>query len=432
MSKRKVSIKSASVLTLGCNKNTVDSELIIGRLKANDINIVQDVNKADALIINTCGFIKSAKEESVNLIMQACDLKETKKIKKLIVVGCLAERYKQELAEQIHQVDKFFGINASEDILKELKGENKYELLGERELLTPKHYAYLKISDGCNHKCSFCAIPLIKGKYHSRSEEDILQEVERLTKIGVKELNIIAQDTTYYGIDTYGKQKLADLLKRISDFNELKWIRLLYTYPLNFPKEILDVISERDNICKYIDIPFQHVSPKILKSMKRGVSAKDTLDLIKLIKDKIPNIAIRTTFIVGYPNETEREFNELLEFVKKEKLDRVGVFTYSQEEDTLAFDLGDDIAEEIKNKRRMKLMEAQSKISLEKNKALIGKKIKVIIDRKNNNEYYARTEFDAPEVDNSVIIKSTKPLGIGEFYNVEIIDAQEYDLFSAI
>lgn len=432
MSKNKKKIKTASVLTLGCNKNTVDSELIIGRLKANDISISYDVENTDAVIINTCGFIKPAKEESINLIMQACGLKEQNKIKKLIVVGCLAERYKQELKEQIHQVDKFFGINASEDILRELKGNNKYELLGERELLTPKHYAYLKISEGCNHKCSFCAIPLIKGKHKSRTEEDILQEVERLTSIGVKELNIIAQDTTYYGMDLFGRQKLADLLTKVSDSQKLKWIRLLYAYPLNFPKEILDVIAERNNICKYIDIPFQHVSSKILKSMKRGVSSKETKDLIKLIRDKIPDVAIRSTFIVGYPGETDKDFMELNDFIRQEKLDRVGVFTYSQEEDTSAFDFGDTIPENIKIERRNLLMEAQSQISFEKNKSLIGKKINIIIDNQEGNEYIGRTEYDAPEVDNSVIIKSSKQLKTGNFYTAEIIDAKEYDLIASV
>lgn len=422
-----------NVITLGCSKNTVDSEYMIGALKKAGIETTFNLNKTDILIINTCGFIGPAKEESLQAILEACELKNTGKLKKVFVCGCMAERYKEELSEQINDVDFFSGINSSHEILKILKPDYKQELIGERELLTPGHYAYLKISEGCNHKCSFCAIPLIRGDYVSKDESGILFEVKQLAGKGVKELNIIAQDTTYYGVDLYGKSKLADLMRKISDIDGLKWIRLLYTYPLNFPLEVLDVINERENICKYIDIPFQHASSKILKAMKRKMDYQQTSDLVDLIRDKIKDVAIRSTFIVGFPGETEQDFQVLNDFILEKKLDRVGVFAYSHEEDTKAFELGDTVPEEVKKERLDTLMKAQMEISLARNKGLIGRDLKVIIDEKDKvGNYIGRTQWDAPDVDNSVIIKSNKKIKIGSFQNVKFTDALEYDLIGEI
>ncbi|MFH1049738.1 MAG: 30S ribosomal protein S12 methylthiotransferase RimO [bacterium] len=422
-----------SVLTLGCSKNTVDSENMLGVFKEAGFNISKDYNNTDYLVINTCGFIKTAKEESIQVILDAIESKKRGDLKKVIVCGCLAERYMEVLKNQIDDVDLFSGLNSVREILLHLKPDFKKELTEERVLLTPKHFAYLKISEGCNHKCSFCSIPLIRGKYISRAENDIINEAKSLAKKGVIELNIIAQDTTYYGIDTQGKSQLAGLLKKTSDIEGLSWIRLLYTYPLNFPYEILDVINERANICKYIDIPLQHVSSGILKDMKRKMNHKQTSELVDIIRDKVKNVAIRSTFITGFPGETDKDFQMLYDFINEKKLDRVGVFTYSHEEGTSAFELGDSVPEEIKNQRRDELMKLQMQISLERNRSFIGKDVKVIIDNVDKSKnYVGRTEHDAPDVDNAVLVKSKKKLNIGDFYNVRITDASEYDLIGKL
>ncbi|ROL59710.1 30S ribosomal protein S12 methylthiotransferase RimO [Bacteroidetes/Chlorobi group bacterium ChocPot_Mid] len=425
--------ETISLLTLGCSKNTVDSENMIGKLESAGFSYISNTNKADNLIINTCGFIKPAKEESLQVIVDALELKKQGKIKNVIVTGCLAERYKDEISSQLDDIDFIIGLNSTEKILHFLKPDLKKELTGERHLLTPKHFAYLKISEGCNHKCSFCAIPLIRGKYLSRSQEDLLEEATSLSKAGVKELNIIAQDTTYYGVDLFGKSQLAKLLRNLSDLDKFEWIRLLYTYPLNFPTEVLDIINERKNICKYIDIPLQHSSSAILKAMKRKMNHEQTSDLIDLIREKISDVAIRSTFIVGFPGETEKDFQQLYDFILYKKLERVGIFTYSREEDTKAFGLGDTIPEDVKQERRDILMKAQMQISLDKNKSLIGKQKKVIIDERiDKMSYSGRTEHDAPEVDNSVIIKSKTKIPLGSFQFVKITDATEYDLIGQI
>ena len=430
MSKNKDRI---SVLTLGCSKNTVDSENMMGIFKSAGFKVTKDFNKTDYLVINTCGFIKPAKEESIQVVLDAVESKKRGDLKKVIVCGCLAERYIDELKSQIEDVDLFAGLNSVQQIINHLKPDLKKELIGERVLLTPKHYAYLKISEGCNHNCSFCAIPLIRGRYVSRPIDDIINEAKSLANHGVKELNVIAQDTTYYGVDTHGKSQLSDLFKKLSDIEKLEWIRLLYAYPLNFPYEILDVINDSENICKYIDIPLQHISSKILKSMTRKMNYEQTSNFIDLIRNRVDNVAIRSTFIVGFPGETEEDFLMLYDFINEKKLDRVGVFTYSIEEDTSAFELGDTISEEVKIARRDELMKLQMQISLERNKKLIDKKIKVIVDSKDENgNYVARTQHDAPEVDNAVIFDSKRKIQIGSFQTVTIKDALEYDLIGEI
>jgi ribosomal protein S12 methylthiotransferase len=426
-------IKSFSILTLGCSKNVVDSEFLIARLKANDLNYTAEIDKADALLINTCGFIKPAKEENIKLILEASELRRKNKLKSLIVFGCLAERYADELRSQLPNVDHIFGLNSNDEILKALVFNPKQELLGERELLTPRHYAYLKIADGCNHSCSFCAIPLIKGSYVSKPKELLIKEAEMLVAKGVKELILIAQDTTYYGIDLTGQRMLADLLSSLSDIKGLEWIRLMYTFPKGFPDDVLKVMAERDNICKYVDIPLQHVSNKILKSMKRDTTRSQIEKFLNKIRKTVPGVAIRSTFIMGYPDETEKDFNELSNFLIDAQLDRVGVFTYSAEEGTPAFPLGDTIPEEVKEARRDALMEIQQSISKKKNMGKIGTTVKVIIDEKRtHNQYYGRSGHDAPDIDNGVYISSKKNIEPGTFVNVRIEKAEEYDLWGRV
>ena len=427
-------IKTVALVTMGCDKNTVDSERIIGGLVANGFKMTDDHSEADAVIINTCGFIKAAKEESVNAIVEAGELKQDGKMQKLIITGCLTQRYGKELKKQIKFVDHFFGTNSEQKILNALTTGNKTHLIGERELLTPPHYAFLKISEGCTHSCSFCSIPKIRGKHISRLEEEILAEVAMLRDRGVKELNIIAQDTTFYGKDIDGKSLLADLLGKISDeFIDDGRIRLLYTYPTGFPKEVLKVIAERKNICNYIDVPLQHIVSTILQSMKRGIDSKKIKELIAEIRETIPGVAIRTSFITGYPGETDDHFDTLLNFVKETKLDRVGVFTYSQEDGTPAFNLGDPIPEYIKIERSNIIMEAQQEITLEKNKALIGTDIEVIVDRIDDKGLIiGRTEYDAPGVDNGVILDPKKSIKPGDFVIATITDAQPYDLIGKV
>lgn len=424
-------IKNIAVLTLGCPKNVVDSEEFALQLRKSGMRITSDPEGADAMIINTCGFIAPAKEESVQAILEAVELKKSGGIKKLIVTGCLSQRYGESLREQIGEVDHFFGINSAGNILNALNGDFKRGLFGER-ILTPPHYAYLKISEGCDHPCSFCAIPLIRGRHISRPKEKIIAEASRLVSEGTKELILIAQDTTYYGKDLYGEKKLAGLAEGLSAIKGLSWLRIMYTYPAQFPFDMLEVMASRENICNYIDIPLQHISDGILKSMRRGMTRKSTEELICRIRDTVPGIAIRSTFITGYPGETERQFLELLDFIRDVKLDRVGVFTYSPEEDTPAYDLGDPVENTEKQRRMEELMKAQMKISLEKNKSLIGTEVKVLIDEDKDGKLFGRTEHDAPEIDNSVIIEKNSSAAPGDFVHVEVTDATDYDLYGKI
>jgi|694.fasta_scaffold35965_3 ribosomal protein S12 methylthiotransferase len=421
--------QKVSVITLGCSKNTVDSEVLSGHLKAAHLELTDDPKKASSIIINTCGFIDLAKEESVNTILEAAALKRKGKIQTLIVAGCLSERYGDDLRKEIPEVDHFFGTEAYGNILKVLSPDLKYALMGERVISTPKHYAYIKISEGCDNPCSFCAIPLMRGKHRSKQVEDIVREAQALTRQGVKEIILVAQDSTAYGLDIYGKRSLDVLLRALSDVSGAEWIRLMYAYPTKFPKEILPVIAERDNICSYIDMPLQHISTNILKSMRRGITRRATEELIHIIKDTVPDITLRTTFIVGYPGETEQDFDELCEFVSSGNIDRVGVFTYSQEDDTYAYILGDPIPQEVKDERRTILMDIQKGLSFQRNQALIGTQVKAIVEQEINGEYQCRTESDAPEVDNELYVRTEQKLSIGDFIHVEIDDTAEFDLF---
>jgi len=422
-----------SVITMGCSKNTVDSERLMAQLKLNDFELVDDPNNADSVIINTCGFIDTAKEESINAILEAAELKKENKVKKVIVAGCLSQRYEFELKNDIPEVDKYFGTEDYKGIVEELGGDLKTELLGERKLTSPKHYAYLKISEGCDNPCSFCAIPLIRGGYISIPIEELLEEANSLARKGVKELILIGQDTTDYGIDIYGKRNLAELLNKLSTIGGIEWIRLLYTYPSHFPNDLADEIAQNPKVLNYVDMPLQHISNDVLKSMRRGISSRRTNELIQKLKSKIPNLTLRTTFIVGYPTETEKDFIELCDFVKDIQFDRVGVFNYSQEENTTGYELGDPISDEEKERRQSELLEIQRKISLQKNESLVGKELSVIIDRLEDDHFIGRSEKDAPEVDGEVLIESGENhLEIGNIYSTEIIDCNDYDLFAKL
>lgn len=418
------------IITLGCSKNTVDSERLMSQLKLNRMDLVDDPNDADTVIINTCGFIDAAKEESINTILEATEMKKRGELKKVIVAGCLSERYMKELKKDIPEVDKFFGTEDYEGIIREFGGHLKTELLGERELTSPKHYAYLKISEGCDNPCSFCAIPLIRGKHKTKSIEDLIAESESLARKGVKELIIIGQDTTDYGKELYGKRLLSDLLNKLSEINGIEWIRLLYAYPSHFPDDVIETIASNPKVLKYIDMPLQHISEKVLKSMRRGISERRTKELIFKLKNSIPGLTLRTTFILGYPAETEKEFNDLCSFVKEVEFDRVGVFNYSVEENTPSFILGDPVSQEEKDLRKKEIMEIQKDISLKKNQLLVGSEQKVIIDGKEGKFFIGRSEKDAPEVDGEVLIESKKKMEIGNFYRVKIKDCNEYDLFA--
>ena len=417
---------------MGCSKNAVDSERLMAQLKINEFEIVEDPNDADSLIINTCGFINPAKEESINTILEAVALKKENKVKKVYVAGCLSERYEFDLKKDIPEVDKYFGTEDYKGIVEELGGRLKTELLGERELTTPKHFAYIKISEGCDNPCSFCAIPLIRGGYRSISIDDLVTETKSLAAKGVKELIIIGQDTTEYGLDLYKKRNLDELLNKLSEVEGIEWIRILYTYPSHFPMEAIETIASNPKVLNYVDMPLQHISDNVLKGMRRGITKRRTIELIETLKEKIPNLTLRTTFILGFPNETEADFNELCEFIKETKFDRVGVFNYSQEDDTTGYVLGDPISEETKIERNNTLMEIQKEISLEKNASLVGKNINVIVDALDGEYYVTRSERDAPEVDGEVLIENTENLKIGNIYNVEIIDYNDYDLFAKL
>ena len=421
-----------NVITLGCSKNIFDSEVMMAQLKANHFDVVHESASQDAeiVIINTCGFIESAKEESVNAILEYAEAKKTGGLEKLYVTGCLSQRYGSELSKEIPEVDSFFGTRELPKLLKTLKADYKKELVGERLLTTPAHYAYFKIAEGCDRPCSFCAIPLMRGKHRSKPIEELVDSAKQLVQSGTKELILIAQDLTYYGLDLYGKRNLSELLKHLSDIKGLEWIRLHYAYPSGFPKDILKVMADRENICNYLDIPLQHGSTEILKSMRRGITREKTSQLLMDIREQVPNIAIRTTLITGYPGEKEEHFEEMKEWVMDSQFDRLGCFTYSHEENTHAFNLKDDVPSEIKKARAEEIMNIQADISFRKNQSMVGKVYRVLIDQEEGGYYVGRTEFDSPEVDNEVLINASKnQLKIGNFVDVKIEKADFYDLF---
>ena len=432
--KTKEQKNNINVITLGCSKNTYDSEILMGQLKNNGavVNHESDDESSDIVIINTCGFIENAKQESIDTILQQVENKKNGLIKKVYVTGCLSERYKEDLQNEISEVDKFFGTNNLKELLEELKFDYKKQLLNQRKLTTPRHYAHLKISEGCNRKCSFCAIPQMRGKHISKKIEDIVDEASELAKKGIKEILLIAQDLSYYGVDIYKKRKLYDLLVELSKVDGIEWIRLHYVYPTGFPSNVIELINKNEKICSYIDMPLQHINDKILKSMRRSTTKKRTNELIKKIRKSKSNISIRTTVIVGYPGETNEIFNELKSWVMESKFERLGVFKYSHEEDTHAYNLIDDVDQEEKQRRYDEIMSIQKDISLSINKNKIGSEIKVLIDRFENGFYYARTEFDSPEVDNEVVIRNAEFLRVGSFTKVKIVDANYYDLFAEI
>ena len=421
-----------NVVTLGCSKNLYDSEVLISQLKANNKNVVHE-GDGNIVVINTCGFIDNAKQQSIDTILEYSDKKNQGKIDKLYVTGCLSERYKDDLEKEIPDVDKYFGTTDLPHLLKHLRADYKSELIGERFLSTPKNYAYLKISEGCDRKCSFCAIPLMRGKHKSRSMEDIVHEAKKMASQGVKELILIAQELTYYGLDLYKERSISKLLQKLCDLEGIEWVRLHYAYPSGFPNELIDTIKNEEKICNYLDIPLQHISDEILKSMRRGSTKLKTNNLITNLRKQIPEISIRTTLIVGYPGETKTHFKELCDWVKEMKFERLGCFKYSHEENTHAYNLIDDVTEIEKQRRLEKIMSIQKEISRELNQKKIGNEIKCLIDRFESGYYIGRSEYDSPDVDNNILIKSDNiHLRIGEFYNVIIDDASDYDLFGSI
>lgn len=418
-----------NLVTLGCSKNIYDSEVIMGQLKANGKDVAHEED-GNIVVVNTCGFIDNAKEQSVNTILNYAQLKEKGEIEKLFVTGCLSERYKPDLEREIPNVDAYFGTTDLPLLLKALGADYKHELIGERLTTTPKNYAYLKIAEGCDRPCSFCAIPLMRGKHRSKSIEDLVTEAEKLAAKGVKELILIAQDLTYYGLDLYKKRRLADLLKAMANIEGIEWIRLHYAFPTGFPEDVLDVIRDEPKVCNYMDIPLQHISDEMLKSMRRGTTHAKTNRLLRLFREKIPGICIRTTLIVGYPGETNAHFEELKQWVKEMRFERLGVFTYSHEEDTHAYNLEDDVPQEEKMRRANEIMEVQSQISWEQNQEKIGRTFKCVIDRKEGNYFVGRTEFDSPDVDNEVLIDAGKHyVKIGDFSHIKIIEAHDFDLY---
>ena len=425
-------MKKINIITLGCSKNTVDSENIAGHLQKAGfaVNFDNNRNTADIVIINTCGFIGDAKEESISVILEYAELKKTKKNpKKIVVCGCLSQRYAEELRAEIPEVDAFYGVNDWEKLIKDISQEALSEpFTAQRVLSTPQHYAFLKIAEGCNRRCSYCAIPLIRGKFVSRPIEELVEEAKTLVKQGAKELLIIAQDTTYYGMDLYGKRRLGELLERLATESGAKWIRLHYTFPSSFPDDVVEVMKKYDSICNYIDIPLQHISTNILHSMNRGIDKQGTLELMKKFREKLPNVAIRTALIVGYPGETEDDFNQLKEFVRDMRFERLGVFQYSAEEGTSSYPLGDTVDDEEKQRRMEEIMDIQDMISMEINSKKIGNEYTVLIDRKEGEYWVGRTEYDSPEIENEVLITAKEKLKVGNFYKVKIIQAMEHDL----
>jgi len=430
MKTRTLKRDKVNIITLGCSKNMVDSEVLSGQLLANEIDVVHENKTRDhnIVIVNTCGFIEKAKEESINTILEQVNLKQKGKIDKVYVTGCLSHRYRDDLEKEIPEVDAWFGTMELPLILKKFEADYKTELIGERLLATPQHYAYLKISEGCNRTCSFCAIPLMRGGHISKSIEEIVKEAEGLVRRGVKEIMLIAQELTYYGLDLYKKRMLAGLLKQLSDVKGLEWIRLHYAYPHKFPLEVLDVMHERENVCNYLDMPLQHAANNMLKAMKRQITREEMEELISAARERVPGICLRTTLIAGFPGETPGDVEELKLFLQQQRFDRVGIFTYSHEEGTSAFGLEDNIPQEEKEKRAQDIMEVQQEISYEKNAEKVNKVYKVIIDKKEAGRYLGRTEFDSVEVDNEVVVHSNKEVPIGEFVNVQITKAYDYDL----
>lgn len=427
----KKSQQNIHIITLGCSKNVVDSEVLSYQLKAGGYTVRHDSEKVDGgiVIINTCGFINDAKEESIDTILQFAKARKAGKIDRLFVMGCLSQRYKPQLEAEIHEVDAFYGVSDLAVILKDLHVDYRKELVGERTVTTAPHYAYLKISEGCDRNCAFCAIPLIRGKHTSRTIESLVSEARFLVAEGVKELILIAQDITWYGLDIYSRRALADLVRALAAIPGVQWVRLHYAYPAGFPMDVLDVIREHPAICRYLDIPLQHISDPVLSRMHRGHTAGQTLELLQKIREAVPGVALRTTLIVGFPGETNEDFEALKQFVAGQKFERMGVFTYSHEEDTLAYALADDVPEELKQQRAQELMALQENISLELNNRRVGNVYKTIIDRKEGDFWVGRTEYDSPEVDNEVLIDASYPLMPGEFYQIKITGAEAFDLY---
>ncbi len=421
-----------NIVTLGCSKNLVDSEVMLTQLKGNGIDTTHESKNDDSniVIVNTCGFIDNAKQESVDTILRYVDAKEEGQIDKVYVTGCLSHRYKDDLEKEIPQVDAFFGTMELPALLKKFKADYKHELLGERITTTSNHYAYLKIAEGCDRPCSFCAIPLMRGGHKSRPIEELVTEAKNLSRNGTKELLLIAQDSTYYGLDLYKKRNLADLMKRLSDVEGIDWIRLHYAFPTGFPMDVLDAMAERDNICNYLDIPLQHGSTKMLKLMRRGTTREKTEALLGEMRSRVPDIAIRTTLIAGHPGETEADFEDMVDFVQKSRFDRLGIFTYSHEEQTHSFSYEDDVPDEVKQERANRVMQIQEEISHDINQNKIGKEFKVLIDRKESGHFVGRTEHDSPEVDNEVHVDAAKHyLRVGDFAQIKITNATEFDLY---
>ncbi len=422
-----------NVVTLGCSKNIVDSEVLMGQLKANKFNVEHESTSDDhnIVIINTCGFVENAKQESIDTILRYVEAKKNGDVEKVYVTGCLSERYKKDLEIEIPDVDAYFGTRDLPKILKTLKADYKHELVGERLLTTPHHYAYFKISEGCDRPCSFCAIPLMRGKHVSVPIEELVSRAQKLASNGTKELLLIAQDLTYYGLDIYKKRELAKAVEALSDVNGIDWIRLHYAFPSGFPMEVLDIMKNKNNVCNYLDMPLQHISDNMLKSMRRGITKQKTIDLVNQIRDTVPGIAIRTTLIAGYPGETEKDHEEMLRWVEDSKFERLGIFTYSHEENTHAFTLKDNVSEKTKKKRADAVMALQQEISFNLNQKKIGQTFKVLFDRKENEFFVGRTEFDSPDVDNEVLVKANKDtyVRIGDFANVKITEASDFDLY---
>lgn len=424
--------KRINIVTLGCSKNVYDSEVLMGQLEANGKDVVHE-DRGDIVVINTCGFIDNAKEESINTILEFVEAKNRGEVEKVFVTGCLSERYKPDLLREIPDVDQYFGTRDLPLLLKHLGADYKHELVGERMITTPKHYAYLKISEGCDRPCSFCAIPLMRGKHTSTPIENLVLEAQKLAKKGVKELILIAQDLTFYGLDIYKKRALGDLLKELVKVEGIEWIRLHYAFPTGFPEDVLDIIRDEPKICNYIDIPLQHINSKVLKDMKRGTSHEKTNTLLDKFRTKVPDMAIRTTLIVGFPGETEENFQEMKNWVKAQRFDRLGCFTYSHEENTTAFVLEDNVPQEVKDARVEEIMEVQSQISWEKNQQKIGKVFKCLFDRKEGNYFVGRTEFDSPDVDNTVLVPAENIyISVGDFAEVKITSAEEFDLIGEL